>query len=67
MAVSSPSVDVVDLVDHSRLGRFQLGLLLLCGACLVVGGFARVRGARRASRAAATAPPAGPGASWRRA
>jgi AAHS family 4-hydroxybenzoate transporter-like MFS transporter len=39
MAVPSPPVDVVDLVDRSRLGRFQLGLLLLCGVCLVVDGF----------------------------
>jgi AAHS family 4-hydroxybenzoate transporter-like MFS transporter len=39
MAVLSPPVDVVDLVDRSRLGRFQLGMLVLCGVCLVVDGF----------------------------
>lgn len=38
-AVPSPPVDVVDLVDRSRLGRFQVGMLVLCAVCLVVDGF----------------------------
>ena len=39
MAVASPPIDVADLVDHSRLGRFQVGMLLLCATCLVMDGF----------------------------
>src|SRR5512138_3577019 len=39
MAVVNPPVDVLELVDRSRVGRFQLGMLLLCGECLVVDGF----------------------------
>jgi AAHS family 4-hydroxybenzoate transporter-like MFS transporter len=37
--VPSPPVDVVELVDRSRLGRFQAGMLLLCAVGLVVDGF----------------------------
>ncbi len=32
-------VNVGDIVDASRLGRFQLGLFVLLGACLVMDGF----------------------------
>lgn len=36
---ASDTLDVADLVDRSRLGAFQVGLLALCGLCLVMDGF----------------------------
>src|SRR5262245_21366802 len=32
-------VDVVEIVDNSRIGRFQIGLFVLCAACLIMDGF----------------------------
>ena len=32
-------VDVEALIDRSRIGRFQIGLLILCGFCLIMDGF----------------------------
>lgn len=34
-----PQIDVVALIDRSRVGAFQIGMLLLCGLCLVMDGF----------------------------
>lgn len=32
-------IDVEALIDRSRIGRFQVGMLLLCGLCLIMDGF----------------------------
>src|SRR5271166_474767 len=36
---SRPQVDVAALIDQSRLGAFQIGMLLMCGLCLIMDGF----------------------------
>ena len=33
------SVNIVDVVDNSRIGSFQIGLFVLCAACLILDGF----------------------------
>jgi MFS transporter, AAHS family, 4-hydroxybenzoate transporter len=35
----SAEVNVSDVIAHSRLGRFQIGLFILCGLCLIMDGF----------------------------
>ncbi|MBP0598626.1 MFS transporter [Herbaspirillum sp. LeCh32-8] len=35
----APTVDVDQVVEQGRFGAFQLGLLLLCGLCLIIDGF----------------------------
>ena len=32
-------VDVEALIDRSRIGRFQIGMLFMCGLCLIMDGF----------------------------
>jgi MFS transporter, AAHS family, 4-hydroxybenzoate transporter len=32
-------INISDLVDNSRFGAFQLGILILCGLCLIMDGF----------------------------
>ena len=32
-------INISDVVDHSRFGAFQFGVLMLCGLCLVMDGF----------------------------
>jgi AAHS family 4-hydroxybenzoate transporter-like MFS transporter len=32
-------IDVTRLIDGSRIGRYQWGVLILCGACMVLDGF----------------------------
>jgi hypothetical protein len=32
-------VDIAALIDRNGLGAFQLGILLLCGRCLIMDGF----------------------------
>jgi AAHS family 4-hydroxybenzoate transporter-like MFS transporter len=32
-------VDISTLIDNSKIGRFQFGLLLMCGLCLIMDGF----------------------------
>jgi AAHS family 4-hydroxybenzoate transporter-like MFS transporter len=38
-ASGSPSVDVAELIDQQVVGRFQIGVLLLCAAAMLVDGF----------------------------
>ena len=38
MQPSAP-VNVSDVIAHSRLGAFQIGLFILCGLCLIMDGF----------------------------
>ena len=33
------TVNVADVIDNSRIGGFQIGLFLLCAACLILDGF----------------------------
>ena len=35
----SARVNVSDVIAHSRLGSFQIGLFILCGLCLIMDGF----------------------------
>jgi MFS transporter, AAHS family, 4-hydroxybenzoate transporter len=35
----SAQVNVSDVIAHSRLGSFQIGLFILCGLCLIMDGF----------------------------
>ena len=35
----SAQVNVSDVIAHSRLGPFQIGLFVLCGLCLIMDGF----------------------------
>lgn len=36
---TAAEINVADLIDNSRVGRFQIGVLILCTACLIVDGF----------------------------
>jgi AAHS family 4-hydroxybenzoate transporter-like MFS transporter len=38
-ASSSPMVDVAELIDQQAVGRFQIGVLLLCASAMLVDGF----------------------------
>ncbi len=38
MSTTSP-IDVTRLIDDSPIGRYQWGVLILCGACMVLDGF----------------------------
>ncbi len=33
------TLNISDIVDNSRFGRFQLSILILCGVCLIMDGF----------------------------
>lgn len=37
--MTSDTINVDQIVEQSRLGAFQIGMLLLCGACLIIDGF----------------------------
>lgn len=38
--MASPArVNVSEVIDNSRVGRFQVGVLILCGVCLMLDGF----------------------------
>ncbi len=32
-------VNISEVIDHSRLGAFQIGIFILCGLCLIMDGF----------------------------
>jgi len=34
-----PAIRISEVVDHSRIGAFQLGIFVLCGLCLIMDGF----------------------------
>ena len=36
---AAATVDIPALINRSRVGRFQVGLLVLCGLCVIVDGF----------------------------
>ena len=38
-APSATLVDVAELIDRQEVGRFQIGVLLLCSAAMFVDGF----------------------------
>src|SRR6266850_4746223 len=33
------TLDVSELIDNSKVGRFQIGIFVLCGLCLIMDGF----------------------------
>ncbi len=38
--MQTPSrVNITEIIDQSRVGRFQLGIFILCGLCLIMDGF----------------------------
>jgi AAHS family 4-hydroxybenzoate transporter-like MFS transporter len=39
MASAAPLVDVAELIDQQAVGRFQIGVLLLCASAMLVDGF----------------------------
>jgi AAHS family 4-hydroxybenzoate transporter-like MFS transporter len=36
---NTTKVNVADLIDNSKVGRFQVGIFILCGVCLMLDGF----------------------------
>src|SRR5258705_9278791 len=36
---STTKINVSDIIENSRLGAFQVGMGILCGACLMIDGF----------------------------
>jgi AAHS family 4-hydroxybenzoate transporter-like MFS transporter len=36
---NTTKVNVTDLIDNSKVGRFQVGIFILCGVCLMLDGF----------------------------
>ncbi len=39
METAANVVNVADIIDNSKIGRFQIGMLVLCSLCLIVDGF----------------------------
>ena len=35
----SKTIDIPDLINNSRIGSFQVGMLVLCGLCVIMDGF----------------------------
>lgn len=38
-AATGAAIDIPALIDRNRIGGFQLGMLILCGLCLIMDGF----------------------------
>ena len=39
MSTAGTTIDIPDLINHNKIGSFQIGMLILCGLCVIMDGF----------------------------
>ena len=39
MSTAGKTIDIPDLINNNRIGSFQIGMLILCGLCVIMDGF----------------------------
>ncbi len=39
MSTAGKTIDIPDLINNNKIGSFQIGMLILCGLCVIMDGF----------------------------
>ena len=39
MSTAGRTIDIPDLINNNKIGSFQIGMLILCGLCVIMDGF----------------------------
>ena len=38
MSTAGKTIDIPDLINNNKIGSFQIGMLILCGLCVIMDG-----------------------------